>query len=68
MLVPNFILPQYEEHLYEFNSFITLKNLFQESECSIFHEPNESFLSGRSDEQNWDTAVMDEEMLVLPNI
>ncbi|VIO92369.1 Uncharacterized protein BM_BM10634 [Brugia malayi] len=37
-----------------------------ESEYNIFHEPDESFLTGGSNEQNWDTPAMDEEILINP--
>ncbi|VDM09458.1 unnamed protein product [Wuchereria bancrofti] len=37
-----------------------------ESEYNIFHEQDESFLTGGSNEQNWDTTAMDEEILINP--
>ncbi|KAL3995570.1 hypothetical protein ACH3XW_26360 [Acanthocheilonema viteae] len=35
-----------------------------ESECNKFHEPDESFHTRASDQQNWDTTDMDEGILI----
>ncbi|MCP9263787.1 hypothetical protein DINM_007164 [Dirofilaria immitis] len=37
-----------------------------EFEYSILHEQDESFLTGGSNEQNWNTANLDDEMLINP--
>ncbi|VDK88668.1 unnamed protein product [Litomosoides sigmodontis] len=44
---------------------ISLKTVL-ESEFDVFHEPDEDFLIGGSDEQSWDTTIVDEGIVINP--